>query len=423
MRVVYLNPCGQLGGAETSLLELLASVRAAAPSWELWLVLGEDGPVADQARRRGVQVVVAPFPAALARLGDAGIRPSATLGRLLTAAAGAARYTRRLARILKSLEPDIVHSNGFKTHLLGAWARPWRTPLVWHIHEYVSARRLMRRLLSAWHKSCDVAIVNSNSVAQDLRSLLPGLKMATIYNAIDLTRFSPTGPKLDLDKMAGLGPAPPDAVRVGIVATFAHWKGHKVFLQALARVFADTTARGYIIGGAIYHTDGSQWLRQELEQEASRLGLGDRVGFTGFVADTAAAMRSLDIVVHASTRPEPFGMAIIEAMACGKAVIASQAGGAMELFTDGENALAHPPGDVTALAGQIRRLIRDEPLRRKLGAAARESSERAYGGARLARELLTVYQQTCDSAANGGQACVSIQPEIAAAVSETWQER
>src|SRR5579863_6487509 len=145
MRIVYLNPSGRLGGAETSLRELLASVRAAEPAWDLWLVLGEDGPLAGIARDLGVNVVVMPFPPALARLGDAG-RRAALLG-LLGASASTVAYTRRLARWLAKIEPDIIHTNGLKMHLLGAWAHPSRSLLIWHIHDYVSLRPLMRRLL------------------------------------------------------------------------------------------------------------------------------------------------------------------------------------------------------------------------------------------------------------------------------------
>ena len=103
-------------------------------------------------------------------------------------------------------------------------------------------------------------------------------------------------------------------------------------------------------------------------------------------------MRGLDIVVHASTQPEPFGMVIIEAMACGKPVIASQAGGAAELF-DGENGLAHSPGDAVMLASQIQRLGGDPELRRRLGGAGRATAERLYTGKRLANELIAVYRE------------------------------
>ncbi|MGB6946352.1 MAG: glycosyltransferase family 4 protein [Bryobacteraceae bacterium] len=390
MRIVYLNPGGQLGGAETSLRELLASVRNAEPDWELWLVLGEDGPLAEVARKLGVRVWVQAFPRELARLGDTG-GWRAWVG-LLKAAPAAAGYARGLARWLAQIEPDIIHSNGFKMHLLGAWTRPRRTLLFWHIHDYVSPRRLMRRLLRPFRKSCSAAVVNSKSVAEDLAGALPGLRIVPIYNAIDMQRFSPAGARMDLDTQAGLPPAAPGTVRVGLIATYAHWKGHKVFLDALARLPEDLPVRGYIIGGPIYQTVGSQWTALELQQEAARLGLAGKVGFTGFLEDTPAAMRSLDVIVHASTAREPFGMVIIEGMACGKSVIASQAGGAAELFVDGEDALGHPPGDAAALARQIQRLASDGQLRSRLGNAARAVAARRFAGQRLAGELLAAYR-------------------------------
>jgi len=404
MRIVYLNPSGRLGGAETSLRELLASVRAAEPAWELWLVLGEDGPLAGIARDLGVKVLVKPFPAALARLGDNG-RWAALVG-LGKAVVATGRYARSLARWLGEIEPDIIHTNGFKMHLLGAWTRPQPSHLIWHIHDYVSARALMRRLLRPFRKRCSAAIVNSKSVAEDLERVLPGLRIVPIYNAIDLQRFSPLGNHLDLDVIAGLPPAPAGTVRVGLIATFARWKGHKVFLRALAGFANDASVRGYIIGGPIYQTDGSQWSKAELQQEVDRLGLGGKVGFTGFLEDIPAAMRSLDIIVHASTQPEPFGMVIIEGMACGKAVIASEGGGAAELFTDGENALGHPPGNDAALLLQIARLSAVPELRNKLGQAGRATVERHYHGKRLAAELLDLYREVAghEAAQSGANA-------------------
>lgn len=388
VRIVYLNPCGKLGGAETSLRELLASLRAAEPTWELCLVLAEDGPLAEIAREMGVTVIMKPFPPALGRLGDAG--GLSNIWSLAKAAAATFRYARQLAQLLGELQPDLIHTNGFKMHLLGAWTRPRGVPLIWHIHDYVSARRSMSRLLRAFQKACSAAIANSKSVAADLRELLPDLNVVPIYNAIDLDRFSPRGSKLDLDTIAGLPAAGAGTARVGLVATFARWKGHGVFLQALAQL-PEEPVRGYIIGGPIYQTDKSQCSLEELKKEAARLGLGDRVGFTGFIPDPAEAMRSLDVVVHASTAPEPFGMVIIEAMACERAVIASQAGGAAELFTDGENALGHLPGDAAGLARQIQRLVVDPELRLRLGRAARQTSQQ-YQKARLAQELTAVYR-------------------------------
>jgi glycosyltransferase involved in cell wall biosynthesis len=413
VRIVYLNPSGRLGGAETSLRELLASVRAAKPGWELWLVLGEDGPLAGIARNLGVKVLVKPYPPALARLGDS--KGWTACAGLLGAAAASAKYALSLARWLRDVRPDLIHTNGFKMHLLGAWSSPRQARLVWHIHDYVSRRRLMRRLLWPFRKACTVAIVNSRSVAKDLEPLLPGLRMVPIYNAIDLNRFTPEGSQLDLDRQSGLAPAAPQTVRIGLIATFARWKGHKVFLEALAKLSGEVPVRGYIIGGPIYQTHGSQWSALELEQEADRLGLAGKVGFTGFLEDTPAAMRRLDVLVHASTDPEPFGMVIIEGMACGKAVIASQAGGAAELFQDGEDALGHPPGDSAVLARQIERLCRDAELRNKLGKAGRATAQKLFNSKRLADQLLDVYYST-------GAAPVPTKSEHSAAIHEISEQ-
>lgn len=406
MRIAYLNPSGGLGGAETALRELLASVRAAQPEWELWLVLGQDGPLARLANDLGVRVHIMELPAALAKLGDSG-RWRALLG-ILGAAMPTAIYGRGLARWLQQLQPDIVHTNGLKMHVLGAWTCPRRSALIWHIHDYVSVRPLMRHLLRFFRKACRAAIVNSDSVARDLANVLPGLRITRIYNAVDLRRFTATGAQLDLDGASNLPPAAPGTIRAGLVGTFARWKGQRVFLEALARLGARVPVRGYIIGGPIYQTAGSQWSEQELRDEAVRLGLSDRVGFTGFLEDTPAAMRALDIVVHASTQPEPFGMVIIEAMACGKAVIASRAGGATELISDGATALAHSPGDAASLANQIERLACDPLLRARLGAAGRSEAARKYDGQRLSEQLLTVYEDVtggAGSAALGAAAC------------------
>ncbi|HYL36136.1 MAG TPA: glycosyltransferase family 4 protein [Bryobacteraceae bacterium] len=398
MRIVYLNPCGNFGGAETSLRELLAGVRAAEPSWRLWMVLGEDGPLAEAARALQVQVIVKPFPAALRRIGDTSEGPLRTLVSLARALPGTARYALSLAALLRDLQPDVLHTNGLKMHLLGAWARPRRTPLVWHIHDYVSARRFTSRLLRAFRRACTVAIANSKSVARDLEALLLRIPIRPIYNAVDLLRFSPSGSQLDLDSLAALPPAGPGIIRIGLVATFAKWKGQEVFLEAMARLRNRAAVRGYIIGGPIYQTAGSQWMKSELQRKVEDLGLRDMVGFTGFVDDVPAAMRSLDIVVHASTQPEPFGMVIVEAMASSKPVVASQSGGATELFIDGVNALGHRPGDTAMLAERIQLLVDDAGLRARLGQAGRESAERNFPARRLAQELGDLYREISSEA-------------------------
>jgi len=400
MKVVYLNPSGQLGGAEKVLLDILSSLKATEPAFKPHLVVSADGPFVTKARGLGVPTTLLPFPSALARLGDGGaggpagrqIGFPALFGRMAKAGGAAALYLNRLRRELKRLAPDIIHTNGCKMHLLGMWARPRRTPIVWHIHDYISARPLMANALPRFAKRCAAVIAISNSVAEDIRSVC-GQKTPVhkIYNAIDLDRYSPDGEKNDLDALAGMPPADPGTIRVGMFATMARWKGHEIFLKALSLLPEESRVRGYIVGDALYQTDGSQYSIPELRGKAEQLGIADKVGFTGFIEEPAAAMRTCDIIVHASTQPEPFGLVIIEAMACGRAVVVSQAGGAAELIVAGENALAHKPGDAAELAARISQLAANEVLRKSLGMAGQVTVDRRFNRARLGAEFARIY--------------------------------
>ena len=408
MNLTYLTPSGQLGGAEIVLLDLMTSIRQAEPDWRVNLVLGSDGPLVSRAEELGVTTLVLNFPRAVARLGDAGVGGPAgkqvgklaLAGRLAGSTPALALYVKKLRAALAALRPDLIHTNGFKMHILGAWSAPQGVPVIWHVHDYVSKRPVMARLLRRNSNRCAGAIANSQSVAADLKSICDGrLKVQTIHNGIDLDRFTPDGARLDLDCLAGLDAAEGGTVRVGLIGAFSRWKGHGVFLKSLALLPKRLKIRGYIIGDAIYATDGSQYRMMELRAMAERLGVADRVGFTGFVADVPAAMRALDIVVHASTEPEPFGLVIAEAMACGRAVIASSAGGATELFTENVDALGHAPGDAVGLAGLIERLSADSQLRSGLGTGGRAKAETRFARGRMAGEVIPIY---CDARNKNG---------------------
>jgi glycosyltransferase involved in cell wall biosynthesis len=197
---------------------------------------------------------------------------------------------------------------------------------------------------------------------------------------------------LNLDQLSGLPPAPPGTVKVGLVATFSRWKGHETFLRALAALPASAGIRGYVVGGAVYDTDGSQYSQAELKQLAGQLGLTGRVGFTGFVGRTADAIRSLDVVVHASTEREAFGLVIAEAMACGRAVVTSGIGGSGEIVRDGEDAVVHRAGDSEDLASRLAMLAGDGSMRARLGQAARETAVRRFDARRLSTQFGDVYR-------------------------------
>jgi glycosyltransferase involved in cell wall biosynthesis len=402
MRLLYLNPVSSMGGAERVLLDLLPMVRSARPSWSVGLLAGSDGPLVDEARRLGVQTIVLPFPRELARLGDSGLSnaealPSAWarfMGRAVGGSVSILNYVRQLRREMARFEPDVVHSNGFKMHLLGACARPVDAALIWHFHDYLGSRPVTCRLIRQFKGRCSAIAAVSNSVAADIRQQLgPAIDIETVWNAVDLAKFRPEGPRLDLDALAGLPPARRGVLRVGLVATFARWKGQLTFLKVLQPLVAAHNVRGYIVGGPVYQTEGSQYSIDELRAEAAHLGIADSVGFTGFVCDPAAALRSLDVAVHASTAPEPFGLIIAEAMAAGRAVVVSDGGGVSELVTPEHDALTHHPGDAQELSRQLQRLIVDPALRRRLGDAARQAALDRFNPTRVSRQMLELYSR------------------------------
>src|SRR5262249_50196119 len=152
-----------------------------------------------------------------------------------------------------------------KMHLLGAWTRPASAALVWHLHDYIGSRPLTSRLLKRTRRRAHAIIANSRSVADDAARVLgDGGAIHTIHKGINLQHYGPDGPTLDLDRRAGLAPAKPGTVRIGLVATFARWKGHFTFLEAIASLRAQEPGavpafRAYIIGGPLYETKGSQY--------------------------------------------------------------------------------------------------------------------------------------------------------------------
>jgi glycosyltransferase involved in cell wall biosynthesis len=393
--VCFLSVSGALGGAERVLVDLVASLRAADAARSISVVVAAGGPLVDALRSLGAEVLLLPMPASLLALGDSPARNGSRSLALLSGAAPNAvrlvRYVLSLRRVLRARRPGIVHSNGFKMHVLGALARPSGARLIWHLHDYTSPRAVMARVLRLLAARCSAAIANSRSVALDaVQTLGPRLRVHTVYNAVDLDRFERAIPA-DLAGASGLAPEVPGTVRIGMVATMARWKGHDVFLRALARLPRDRPWRAYVVGAPVYDAANSQRSLDELRTMARELELSDRIGFTGFVPDVSGAMAALDVVVHASSEPEPFGLVIAEAMAAGRAVVVSAAGGAAELVEEFATALTFAPRDVDGLANCMERLVADGALRERLGAAARRAAEERFDRGRFGAEVAAVY--------------------------------
>lgn len=406
-RVVFANPIGGLGGAELFLLEMMSQVRERCPEWELHLIAGADGPLLERTAALGITVHLVSLPARLASLGDSVVHAAGQSEwqrlwqlsvKALAGAGDVLRYVSRLKRLLRQLQPDLIHSNGLKLHVLTGLSCPRGSQLIWFMHDYLSSRTLMRRALPQVSRRVSRLIANSHSVADDVRTVLPRIRVDVLHCGIDLTRFSPAvGDVSRLDELAGMPPASEGTLRIGLVATYARWKGHEIFLEAAAAVHAHhPRVRFYLVGGPIYASTGSQYSREELQGLIHERGLDGVVGLVPFQTDPVWVYRSLDVFVHASQHPEPFGRTILEAMACGRTVIATQAGGAAEIFQPEISGLGVTPGSTTELAEALSRLIVNADLRRRL---AQQATLRAskFSEAAMGARLMEIYQSVLTS--------------------------
>jgi glycosyltransferase involved in cell wall biosynthesis len=402
MKILYTNASSQLGGAERNLIDVICAVQRQDPTIEIAvLITAPDGPLVAELTPLGVKIVILELPRKIAQLGDSGlpiggnkIANALKLVASISLVADFVRYWWQFRRTIVKIAPDTIHSNGFKTHLLVA-SLGTSIPIVWHLHDFISSRLAIGKLLKLLIGRVTVAIAISQAVATDWQSLFSDLNIKLIYNAIDTDKYRPS--RADLEPNTDFS-----QVKIGLVATYALWKGHDIFIQAIGQIARQDPAlksqvKFYIIGGAIYETARSQYSRSTLQQLARDLNVADWLTFIDFQSDIVASYNLLDIIVHTSTKPEPFGRTIVEAMACEKAVIVSSAGGAAELFTHQQDAIGITPGDPAMLAAAIGNLIDNPATRIAIGKAGRINAIERFSLDRLGLDIVSLYRQIARS--------------------------
>jgi glycosyltransferase involved in cell wall biosynthesis len=376
-RLVYLDHCAQASGGELA----LARLAPALASFEPTVILAEEGPLVKRLIDQGIPTRVLSMQESSRALSRRAVRLGIPT---LLATWGTLRYVLALTRLLRAERPDLIATNSLKSALYGGLAGLLTgSPVVWHLHDRVAPDylppqavalvRLSARLMPA------AIIANSRTTLATL-GLDHGPKRARVMVAIGCATPLAGGGR----RARGSGTAD---LLIGIVGRIQPWKGQDVFLRAFAAAFPDGGASAALIGGALFGED--EFLRQ-LENLVASLGLSERVTFTGHLADPVPNMERLDILVHASVIPEPFGQVVVEGVALGLPVVAAGAGGPAEVITDGVDGLLYPPGDVPALASVLRKLANDAGLRRRLGAEALSTAAQ-YAPDVIAAQVEAVY--------------------------------
>lgn len=383
LRVVYLDHVARLSGGELALMRLLTHLEHVTPH----VILGEDGPLAERLTQAGVSVEVLPIAPAARDLRRDTVRPggASPLTALHTLA-----YIARLAIRLRTLEADLVHTNSLKAGVYGSLAaKAAGLPLVWHVRDRIAddylppaAVRVVRMLIRAL---ADGVIANSTATLETLPTAVQGSVSRVIPASVEVSALTRTGD--------------PTATTFGMLGRIAPWKGQDLFLRAFATAFGHGSERAVLIGAAMFGEEGYE---RELHALAQTLGIADRVEFRGFREDVWPELASLDVLVHASVIPEPFGTVVLEGMAAGLAVIAADEGGPASVLVDGRTGRLFASRDLDSLAATMRAL-RDHPdERQRLGEAARAALARYHPDA-VARELEEVYERVLAGRGQGWQ--------------------
>jgi glycosyltransferase involved in cell wall biosynthesis len=341
MRVLHVYSGNLYGGIESI---LVAIARHGTRGLESEVALCFDGRLASELARTGVR---------LHRL------PPARVSRPLTVR----RSRRALAALLQAERFDRVVCHAAWSHaIFGATVRRAGVPLVFWSHDVMTARPWTERL--ARRTPPDLAICNSDFTARSVPHVFARAPLITIYAPIELPASLTPVDRHTLRRNLDTS----DEATVIVQASRSQpWKGHALLARALGRLREVPGWIWWLIGGA-QRAGEAAWL-DEVKQLADRLGIGDRVRFAGERRDVPRLLAASDIHCQANTKPEPFGVAFVEALGAGLPVVTTAIGGATEIV-DASCGVLVAPDDPEALAVALRRLLVDRPLRAALAAAA-----------------------------------------------------
>ena len=365
--VVYVQPTSEVGGSDIALYRLVSHLDRAV--YRPVVVLPREGPLVSKLRSAGCRVVILPMMQ---------LRSVRSIG---YQAAYAARFwpsVFRLAALLRRERADLVHSNSLYS-LHSPWAALLaRVPHICHVREIPDAPKPLRKLLTTTAARLSARVIPmTHAVAALFNSAgAADSKLTVIPDGIDLTEFHPSvsGARIRRDLAI-----PANAPVVGFVGRLDPWKGADVFVRAAGEVAKRCPAARFLVCGG--DLPGYEAYAEGVRRLALEAGLDGRIDFTGWtyrLDDIPEVMAALDVLVHTSTRPEPFGLVLVEAMATAKPVVAANDGGVPEVVEDGVTGRLVEPGNWRAVAAAVDDLLADPSRAAAFGAAGRARVESLF---------------------------------------------
>lgn len=297
-----------------------------------------------------------------------------------------------LARLIRERGIELIHAHIAHDYLLAATAAglAGRGRVVLTRHTLFPLSKVYRVAL----RRVSRVIAVSEAVADRVRSesIFDAATIEVIHNGVDLARFQPNaGARQDARRLFQAGPR--DSYLVGMAGHLAPIKGQDEFIRAAALVASRRDDVTFVVAGEDKSRSGEN--RRRLERLIGDLGLGDRVRLQGWVDDVPALLSALDLFVSPS-RSEPFGLSIIEAMACGVPVVATKSEGAGEILEDGVTGLFVPLGDQEALAEAICAMLNDGRGRASMAARALEAVRDRFSLERMVAATEQLYGSALD---------------------------
>ena len=285
----------------------------------------------------------------------------------------------QLLRVLQEKQIDLIHANSLSAGLIGGVAaKLYGVPVIMH-KRYATAYGVLDRI-------CEALLDRVILVSEATRwKFAPDSKQALIYNGVELSALQPSSQTETLRANLNLDP---DALLIGVVTRITPEKGIHTLIEGTAKLKKSPNIQLLVVGGPYFPKD-AEYI-DSLKVQAERLGVADRVIFTGFLEDTEAILSLLDIVLLASTIPEACPRTIIEAMAAGVPVIATPLGGSKELITP-ETGILVPAEDADAFAEAITQLAEDTEGRKRMGKACRLRAEQLFCATQNARLTEDLY--------------------------------
>lgn len=367
--VLLVHASAELYGSDRACLTMASGAVAAGLDTHVLVPVG--GPLVARLREAGATVhILDTFVLRRAELRGRGALPVVT---------GWPRAVRDLHRFSARRRFDLVHSNCAPTVGGALLARWWGVPHVWHVHEIFGDNGPTRFVFERLLAHADVVIAVSGAVAAQFCSPAVTARTRIVYTGGDVP-----------DGIEGVTPLARSPVELICVGRLNRWKGQEFLIQAAALLRSRGLDVRLTLVGDVFGSE--HHFREQLADLAAGLELGPFVSFLGERRDAAQLMANADIVVVPSAQPEPFGIVVVEAMALGRPIVASDAGGPREMITSGHDGLLVRPRDPGAMADAIARLIDDPTRARQLGAQAKLTARR-FSTAAMAERVIETYRE------------------------------